>query len=180
MIMRMLALKDMMANYYKVQPADMAVMDLIGHLPWTGKIFYGLIIDVRLVKKRKYYLIFFGVIITITQFLISAGQNVICDPWTITYLNVAYAVGAAFLDACIDSIIIVLARQDPQYGQQNLVAFSMTFFGFGAMFGALLSAYLTEYCTPFTCYKFGGLVGILLTIGGCFLDDDFETNKWAT
>lgn len=81
------------------------------------------------------------------------------------------AIGSAFLDAVIDSIIIQQARQDPHFGQQNLVTFSMTFFGLGAMFGTLLSAYLTEYCTPFMCYKVGATVGVFLIIAGCLLDD---------
>ena len=62
MIMRMLAIKDMMTNYYKCEPQDLAYMELLAYLPWTCKFFYGLIVDVRL-TKRKYYLIFFGIIV---------------------------------------------------------------------------------------------------------------------
>ena len=64
MIMRGMAMKDMMTNYYKCQPGDIAFMELVAYLPWTCKIFYGLLVDIRLIK-RKYYLIFFGFVVTI-------------------------------------------------------------------------------------------------------------------
>jgi hypothetical protein len=84
-------------------------------LPFTFKLLMGLIIDARLVSKRRYYLIFFGVTSIITQYCIGFGETGISEPFLVTML-ILYNFGAAFLDATIDSVSIQQARVDIDNG----------------------------------------------------------------
>ena len=73
----MLSTKDMFLNkdYYALEPAKAQIYTALTMSPWTAKIIWGLIIDARLVSKRKYYLIFFGITSIISQFAIGFGEN---------------------------------------------------------------------------------------------------------
>ena len=74
-------------------------------LPFTLKLIWGFLIDSRMVAKRKYYLVFFGILSIVTQYLIGFGQDNMTELWLVTML-IFYNFGAAFLDATIDSVAI--------------------------------------------------------------------------
>lgn len=52
----------------------------------------------------------------------------------------------------------------------------MSFFAMGALFGAVVMSGLDD---PFLAFAIGGCAGILITIAGCLLSDEFETNEYA-
>lgn len=52
----------------------------------------------------------------------------------------------------------------------------MSFFALGALSGALVMSILDD---PFVAFAIGGFAGILITISGCLLSDEFETNEYA-
>ena len=53
------------------------------------------------------------------------------------------------------------------------------FFGVGAAFGSIIVAIATEYYNPFVVFKIGALLTLMVTITGCMLDDQLETNQYA-
>ena len=115
LLMRILALKDLMLNkkYYATQPSTAQAITVLSHFPQTCKVLFGLIVDARLVNKRKLYLIFFGFTGTITQFLIGLGGPEALPLYLLAILVFIYNIGAVFLDATIDSISIQQARRNP-------------------------------------------------------------------
>jgi hypothetical protein len=64
--MRGLAIQDMFRAYYGVQPDTLQLYKVLMHLPWLFKMVFGLVVDARVVHKRKYYLIGFGALATLT------------------------------------------------------------------------------------------------------------------
>jgi hypothetical protein len=72
--------------------------------PWILKIIYGIIVDSKIVNKRKSYLVSFGLLCTICQVV------VITVPFrssnSVVMMMFLYNLGAAFLDAVIDSFSV--------------------------------------------------------------------------
>lgn len=62
--MRMLAIKDIFKRYYKISPSDMQLVISFSMMAWAMRFFMGVIIDAKLLPKRKHYLILFGVLAT--------------------------------------------------------------------------------------------------------------------
>jgi len=64
-------------------------------------------------------------------------------------LLVVYNVGAAFLDATIDSVSIQQARVDLEMGQKMITSFRSVFFALGAISG---TAVVVMFENPFTAF----------------------------
>ena len=62
MHMKMLAFKDLLRHYCKVEPQLAQTYSTMAIFPQVLKLVFGIIIDAKLVSKRKYYLIAMGVI----------------------------------------------------------------------------------------------------------------------
>ena len=139
--MRLYCIKDIYKTEYDVQPAHLQIFNSIMNSPWALKFFFGLIIDSKVVEKRKKYIISFGLIMTIFQiFIFLKLSNSAISTCIVMFL---YNIGASFIDATIDSMIVQQARKDPVSGQQDLYCFGFLFFGAGAAIGSIVSAVVT-------------------------------------
>jgi Na+/melibiose symporter-like transporter len=85
----------------------MAIYNGIISLPWSLKIFFGLISDnVKLCgRKRKPYLIFFGLIQTVTMFILF--QVEFSSPMAVTMLLFTASFSMAFCAVVVDAILVV-------------------------------------------------------------------------
>merc|ERR1712166_28687 len=83
-------------------------------------------------------------------------------------LLVVYNVGAAFLDATIDSVSIQQAKVDLEMGQKMISSFRSVFFALGAIWG---TGVVVMFENPFTAFKIGGTMGLIITVAGCYLGD---------
>ena len=52
----------------------------------------------------------------------------------------------------------------------------MSFFALGALVGSIVMSFLDD---PFIAFAIGGTAGVVITIAGCLLSNEFETNKYA-
>jgi hypothetical protein len=68
--MRILAAKDILKTVYMVEPQTLQLQNSIMMSPWLLKIVYGIIVDSKVVKFRRLYLVVFGILCTVTQGLI--------------------------------------------------------------------------------------------------------------
>jgi len=57
-----------------------------------------------------------------------------------------------------------------------LSTFRTTNFCIGMLFGITLVIYIKN---PFVMFQIAGAVGFVITIAGCYLSDEMETNKYA-
>jgi len=85
----------------------MAVYNGIIGLPWSLKVFYGLISDnVKLCgRKRKPYLIFFAFVQTIVMFVLFAYDH--DNALSVTMLLFTASFAMAFSNVVIDAILVV-------------------------------------------------------------------------
>lgn len=176
-LMRVLCFKDIYKMEYGVQPASLQLFNSIMMLPWMLKFVFGLIVDTRLIAERKKYIIGFGFTMSLAQLFIFL--NFLSSPWGTCIEMIIYNIGAAFIDATVDSMIVQQARKDPQNGQQDLYCFSFLFFGTGAAVGALMAALATQENIPRVGFLFGSIVAVIITICGLFITKEVETNKYA-
>ena len=64
-VMKVYAGKDMFVNYYGVESGKMTYYSSFLFVPWLFKMLIGILVDARLVSKRKYYSVLFGVVSTV-------------------------------------------------------------------------------------------------------------------
>ena len=81
------------------------------------------------------------------------------------------------MDVVVDGLMVINSRKDPQFGSEELQAYSWGFYGLGGIVGCSLSAVLLGPITsPQACFFvmafFGGCVGI----SGLFIDPSLEDN----
>ena len=137
-VMRMLAIKDIFKRYYDISPSEMQLVLSFSMMAWALRFFMGIIIDAKLLSKRKYYLILFGFLSTFMQVIIS--MNLVHDIKKLSYMLFLYNFAAAFLDATIASLVVQQARKDPINGQSDMQCHNMIFYGFGYTIGSMLGA----------------------------------------
>ena len=70
-IMRIRATQNMFKQYYKVDPTQLQMITSFIFLPHMFRVVMGIIIDAKLLSKRKYYLVFMGLVATACQVLLS-------------------------------------------------------------------------------------------------------------
>lgn len=94
----------------------MQVLTSIINLPWSLKLFYGLIADNVPIygSKRRSYIAINGFLQF--AFLMPLVPNLIYEKHIITLFLTLYAVGVAFNDAIIDALMVMQARRDPVHG----------------------------------------------------------------
>mmetsp|Transcript_7718 Transcript_7718/g.7136 ORF Transcript_7718/g.7136 Transcript_7718/m.7136 type:complete len:172 (+) Transcript_7718:314-829(+) len=117
-------------------------------VPWTFKLFYGLISDSFPIKgyKRKYYLVCCGII---ASFSILA----LVLPWSIGifsfyFCGVLHMAAFAFNDVLVDSIMVSEAKKDPIRGSENLQSLGFSTHAVSGIISAIIGAVFTEYVHP--------------------------------
>lgn len=112
-------------------------------MPWSLKIFYGLISDNLPIfgSRRKSYLIIGSLLQFVTMIVLGLShhetESVAC--WMLFVSNLSIA----FCDVIVDSLMVTQARKYPDGGAEDLNAFSWTCMSFGGFFGAIAAAILT-------------------------------------
>ena len=111
---------DIFKNYYGLEPSWAQTYLTMSMSPWLLKFFFGIIIDSKLLPKRKYYMIILGILGTFFQLMASLRPRSANLMFLYLY---CYNACAAFIDAAVDSIVVQQARKDPLRGQQDLRSF---------------------------------------------------------
>lgn len=103
-VLRIMSMKDLYKSVYGVEPSTCQKFHIMTQIPWTFKMLFGFIVDAKVVKLRKHYLVVFGVIGTIAQLLIFT--KTVDDPIRTSAALMAYNLSGAFLDATVASITV--------------------------------------------------------------------------
>ena len=138
-------------------------------LPYTPKIFYGIITDTFPIfsSRKKSYVIIFGLVQCFAALGIAfkpdSSAGLVCFLATMIYLS------QAFNDVVVDGLMVSQQRLDPETGSENLQAYSWICYGIGgALFGILGGFFLESLSASFVFYMVAGL-GLLITINGLFI-----------
>lgn len=94
----------------------MAMYNSLIALPWSFKVFYGIITDNVPIfgLKRRPYLIFFALVQVVMMYCAFAYDGDSAMQLT-AYLIVA-SIAMAFSNVVVDAILVVQARKDPEMG----------------------------------------------------------------
>jgi len=152
----------------------MAVYNSIINLPWSLKIFFGLVTDnIRICGlKRKPYLIFFGLVQTVVMFVLF--QCEITSALSVTMLLFTASFSMAFSAVVIDAILVVQARRDPLLGSQDLFSVAFFFQGVAGVIGCIIAAFMMDQYHPKYAFLTYSIWGLVITICSFFLSREAE------
>ena len=116
----MLAFQLLLKDHYNLPPTQSGVFVSIMWLPWTLKLFYGILFDTVPLcgSRKKSWMIVMSLIVVTTGFIMSfvRFENPTILLCTITLQNSANA-GA---DVLVDALMVMQAKRDPVNGSQEL------------------------------------------------------------
>lgn len=173
-----LASADLFKAYYHLDPGRVQTMQAFTFLPWSIKIFYGLISDnVPIMgSRRKAYLLIMAFLQFVSMIVLGmlkhdeeGSENFAM--WMLFFSNLSIA----FSDVIVDSLMVIQARRFPEDGSEELTAFSWTYMAFGGLIGSVIAAFLTESYEPRYCFYFSSLMGLVIAYVATKLDVSLET-----
>lgn len=169
-----LSAQDLFKAYLNQEPGDMAVYTALISLPWSLKLFYGLITDnVKIFGlRRKPYLIFFGFLQFIVMSILFWYDHDSALEVTL-YLMVA-SLSMAFSNVVVDAILVIQSRKDPFLGSQDLLSVSWLFQGIAGVLGCVIAGYTMERYHPRYAFLGYGIYTLLLAIACFWLSADAE------
>lgn len=152
----------------------MQILTSIINLPWSLKVFYGLIADNVPIcgSKRRVYIAINGFLQFV--FLLALVPDLINEKHIITFFLTLYAVNVAFNDAIIDALMVMQARRDPIHGSQDLNSYSWVWLAFGGITGSISAGFLTQYLNPHTSFFICGLLGLLISVLGLNMNRNID------
>jgi len=145
--------------------------------PSLLKLLTGIVVDARLVKKRRTYFIWTSLIQVLCFFLITfvpLGLGLMVALLWITQMAIVLQ------DTALESIMIQQARCDPESGQQELQTSRLLLFGMGAVLGGVASSITEQYFNVYHTFFLCLCVVAGMTVASFQVDEVVETNKWAT
>jgi len=176
-VMVKLASQDLYKSYLHDDPADMSVYNSLITLPWSLKIFYGLITDnVPLCGlKRKPYLIFFAFLQFVMMFALFSYDME--SSIVVTALLFTASFSMAFSNVTIDAVLVVQSRKDPYLGSQDLFSIAWLFNGIAGVIGCVIAAYVCEDYHPKWAFLIYGSWGLVVLVAAAFLSSEAE-KEW--
>ena len=73
--MRGLAMQNIFKEKFKVEPSDLQKYNSVIAVPIFFRVFFGILIDSKVVKKRKYYVIVVGALSAIPTYFIAIDYS---------------------------------------------------------------------------------------------------------
>lgn len=117
-LMKMFASLKMFQQEYGLEPGTAAIYLTLSMIMNNLKILCGFVIDSRVVKKRKYYLIVLALLQAFLNLWISCYKFE--DAFNLVIIFGITNLSVTFTDAVAYSYIVQQARRDPKNGQTNL------------------------------------------------------------
>ena len=177
--MKLLAIRDLFRDYLKLEPQDSQQYLLIITSPTLLKLAFGIMVDAKVLRERKYYVMFFGTVQALSMVVVATCHERLTTMQTCAVL-MANFFGQNFNDVVAESYLIQQARVDPQNGQLDLQSMRTMFTGVGIFVGSLSAAFATQYLTPYHIFSFTAVLALAITYSGFIANEELETNEFAT
>ena len=143
MVFLMLMIKDLMKSELGAGPDDIQIVTSILMIPWSIKIFYGLLSDNFPINgyKRKSYLVFNGFLGFAMMMLLF--PKLFTSITTATVFLFFTMVSAASTDVLADCLMVVECRKDEARGSEDFQTLGFGTYSLFGIFGAIGGAFIT-------------------------------------
>lgn len=143
-------------------------------LPWSFKILYGLTTDNVPIfgSRRKSWIIIMGAIQFLTLMSLFVFEP--DDPLVVALVLSLTSFAEAFTNVISQAMMVVQARRDAQFGQQDFVTVMYVFTALGGATGCVFGGLMTQYYHPKWCFFWYSFFGLLIIVFALFLTKDSE------
>lgn len=98
------------------------------------------------------------------------------DPLVIAVLLAFTSFSEAFVNAVSQAMMVLQARRDPTYGQQDFATKMVIFTAAGGAVGCVYAGIMSELYHPKWCLFYYSFFGLILMVFALFLTEDSETD----
>ena len=178
--MLVLAMQNLYDNKYHLDQNKAALYISNTNLPWSFKIFYGIICDSVAIcgSSKRSYVVLMGLFQTLALLIVPIFPGMTAAD--VMWVTTVYSIGGAFMEVVCQGMMVVECRKDPKYGSEDLQTFAWCMYGIGGTFACFMQGWL---CTKWPdgkgaliCYLITGVFTGILGVAGFFLDKDLEEN----
>eukprot|EP00355_Strombidium_rassoulzadegani_P008804 CAMPEP_0168619938 /NCGR_PEP_ID=MMETSP0449_2-20121227/6866_1 /TAXON_ID=1082188 /ORGANISM="Strombidium rassoulzadegani, Strain ras09" /LENGTH=442 /DNA_ID=CAMNT_0008660901 /DNA_START=174 /DNA_END=1502 /DNA_ORIENTATION=+ len=163
-------------DYYKLDPSIAQSWQVLMSVPWSLKIFYGLVSDNLVLfgsRKRCFFVIGGLVQFFSLQLLFWGSFDSVF--WIAILATFGINMTSAFMDLVLDSVIISEQRKDLTNGSENLRTFQMFFQFTGAIIGFQVAGVLNQYMHPKWAFLINSSFGAFVAFVGTLLNRQIDT-----
>lgn len=173
-----LSMQNIFKEKYHVEPSDLQKYSAAISSPIFFRVVFGIIIDAKIVSKRKYYVVMVNILAAIPVYLIAIEK---CSSPAIMALYLfLFSIGHQILEAVVSSISVEQARKDIECGQEDIQSLRSLFMGIGFPLGSVIATYTIEIGRPLIPFLLVFAFSLLMAAQALFLSDDIENNQYAT
>ena len=174
--MMTLALLDMFKNKYHLEPSYEQELQAIILLPWTPKIFYGIITDTFPIfgSRKRSYIILMGLMQCAAALCIALIPFETAEP--VAILGTLIFLAGAFMDVVVDGLMVQQQRLDPAKGSEDLQSLSWAMYGVGGVVGSGAGGLATQYgYSEYVFYSLGA-IGLIVALTGFLMSSRLEAS----
>ena len=132
----------MFLNQYLIPPLLITAYLSYINLAWAPKIFYGILTDTFPIfgSSKRNYIFLMGMFQCLSCLAIATTKFE--SALTLVWIACLNSGADAVMNVVVDGLMVINARKDPNFGSEELQAYSWAFYGLGGIFGCILSAIL--------------------------------------
>ena len=179
--MIVLADNNLWEAVYGLSPTTATMYTSWINLPWSPKLFYGIITDAVPIcgSTKRMYVVLMGVLQFVSLMTVAMIPGL--DPAAIMGLTVVYSMGGAFTEVVCQGLMVVECRKDPESGSEELQTFAWVMYGVGGTIGCYFGGLFTTMWVlgpgARLCYAIVACFCLTLGIGGFFINKELESNQ---
>ena len=128
-------------------------------LPVLFRMFFGIIVDAKVIKERKYYVIIINALSAYPMYVIATSKCETAE--TMAMWLFVHSTLHQFLEATAASLSVEQARLDPVHGQEDFQSLKTSVMGFSFTIGSIIVAYILAIKMPWIAFAISTMLYLL-------------------